>query len=109
MPGTKPGHDEERVTGHGEVSQEAAAIIGRAEERSPNRESPSSSSPGFVPAIHVLAPCRRRGCPGRSPGMTWRGLPGRARSARRPRGEPAYDAEPAGAPCARACRFTFVM
>src|SRR5438445_6797424 len=49
MPGTKPGHDVERVTGHREVSLEAAAIIGRAEERSPNRESPGSSWPGFVP------------------------------------------------------------
>ena len=36
MPGTKPGHDVERVTGHGEVSLEAA-VIGRAEERSSNR------------------------------------------------------------------------
>ena len=53
MPGTKPGHDGKRVTGNGEVSLEAAAIIGRAEERSPNRESPSSSWPGFVPKPDV--------------------------------------------------------
>ena len=33
MPGTKPGHDETRVTGHGAVSLEAAAIIGRADTR----------------------------------------------------------------------------
>ena len=33
MPVTKPGHDSERVDGHGEISLEAAAIIGRADTR----------------------------------------------------------------------------